>query len=527
MKTTVKTEVLIVGAGPTGLSLAAQLIRYGVNFVLVDKKEDVTNLSKALVVHARTLEIYDQLGLAQTAVQNGTTVQNAVILHGGSERATLDFGTFGGPLSPFPFALIFEQSKNERLMLDFVQNHGHTVQWESDLRTIAQNATGVQAIIETANGQTQTIEARYLIGCDGASSTTRHLLDLDFEGSTYPRIFFVADVDVPFDKPHDSLYASFEANSFLMLFPMQGEKHWRLLGPLPQYEKALHSNPMQDVNVTFDDVADEIKATIKQPLPIEKVHWFSTYKVHTRRAPSFRQQRCFIAGDAAHVHTPAGGQGMNTGIQDGYNLAWKLAFVLKHGANDSLLDTYNTERVENAIHLLHTTDQFFDVAAGDTWYQRFFRDNLLPGLARFAWRFDAAKEFVFPTLSQIGSHYPNSSLSQHEGDNKFAVKAGDRMPYFVADGVGIYDRLRKPCFHLLHFTDQEPALPPSNAGQSFRDLLEVHSVPLVPHAAEQFGTQHPFSVLLRPDNYIGLLAPAINENDLTAYFGALGIAPSQ
>lgn len=511
---TVQTDVIIVGAGPTGLSLAVQLMRYNIDFVIIDKQEGVTELSKALVVHARTLEIYDQVGLAKTAVERGERVQKAALMHDGKISARLNFSSFGGQLSPFPFFLILEQSKNERLLDDYLQRHGKAVQWESELENLIQDADGVRAVIKTKSGETQAIAARYLVGCDGASSPTRHLLGLNFVGSTHPRLFYVADVQMEWSRNEANLYAALGYDSFVLMFPMQGEKHWRLVGNLPEY------NDQADQEVTFDEIETKVKNLVKLPLEIATVRWFSTYKVHTRHTQQFSVGRCFLAGDAAHIHTPAGGQGMNTGIQDAYNLAWKLAFVLQGKAQDSLLATYSEERLTNAKRLLQTTDQFFDVVASDRWYFRFFRDNILPSLAGFVTQFSAAKEFLFPMLSQIGLDYSDSSLSQHQHDRKFEVKAGDRMPYFLIDGENIYDRLREPKFHLLTFSDgqQDYEQVKLELETSCGGWLDFHVIPLSARVVEIFGSHQPFNVLLRPDNYIALLCLDYSQDDLKAYF---------
>ena len=455
MKPTVKTDVIIVGAGPTGLTLAVQLTRYGIPFVIFDQKESVTDLSKALVVHARTLEIYDQVGLAQEAVKGGAVVQKGILMNDGKVSANLDFSDIGTQLSPFPFFLMFEQSKNERLLYQYLQKHEQDVQWQTEITSLEQDSNGVTAVLSTANGETQTVEGKYLVGCDGASSPTRHFLDLDFDGSTDPRLFYVADVELEYQGDRTSLDISFGHESFMLIIPMQGDKQWRFIGNLPEYDDQL------DRETTYEEIESKVRGLIQRPLEINKVHWFSTYKVHTRHTKTFSVGRCFLAGDSAHVHTPAGGQGMNTGIQDAYNLAWKLAMVLHGKAENSLLESYNEERLANAKRLLQTTDVAFDNMTGEHWYTRFFRDNILPRLASFVTRFDAAKEFVFPIISQTGLNYRDSSLSDHQGDHELEIKAGDRMPYFLVEGENVYDQLSSPKFHLLVFSDGR---------QDYRDL---------------------------------------------------------
>lgn len=518
MEAVTKTDVIIVGAGPTGLSLAVQLMHYGIDFVIFDKKESVTELSKAIVVHARTLEIYDQVNLAQKAVEGGEKAQKGALMHDGKISARLDFSDFGGRLSPFPFFLIFEQSKNEHLLYKHLQQNGKEVQWQTEMESLTQDANGVRVVLKAANGDIKTVEAKYLVGCDGASSPTRHFLGLSFEGSTHPRLFYVADVEMEFQVDEGSFYGALGHDSFVLMFPMQGEKHWRLVGNLPEY------NDQVDRDVDYDEVENKVKALVQRPLDITNVYWFSTYKVHTRHADTFSVGKCFLAGDAAHIHTPAGGQGMNTGIQDAYNLAWKIAFVLKGYIQDSLLQSYNEERLANAKRLLHTTDQFFEVAAGDQWYLRFFRDNILPGLANVVTKFGAAKEFLFPMVSQIGINYRESSLSQHHDDKDFKVKAGDRMPYFLVDGASVYDKLRAPKFHLLVFSDGENGYQDLKLEleKEYGELIDFNVIPLYPRVVEIFGTNQTFQVLLRPDNYIGFISNEISDNELNLYFSRFG-----
>lgn len=519
METLTKTQVIIVGAGPTGLSLAVQLMRYGIDFIIFDSKAGVTDLSKAMVVQARSLEIYDQLGLAQTAVADGEIVRQANLLHDGNISAHLDFSSFGGQLSPFPFFLVYEQSKNERLLYEYLQHSGKDVLWQTELGSLTQDAAGVRAVLKDTNGGTQTIAANYLVGCDGASSPTRHFLDLHFGGSTSPRLFYVADVEMEFQADAASIYAAFGRDAFGLMFPMQGEKHWRLIGNLPEY------NDQLDREVSFEEVEAKVKQLVQRPLEITTLDWFSTYKVHTRHAETFSVGKCFLAGDAAHVHTPAGGQGMNTGIQDAYNLAWKLAFVLKGYTGEALLDTYNEERLANAKRLLETTDRAFDVMTGDSWYIQFFRNNIMPSLAHFVTQFSTAQEFLFPIVSQIGLNYRDSSLSQHQEDRQFEVKAGDRMPYFLVDGASVYDKLRQPKFHLLVFADRDDKYESSKSEleSEYGDFIDFDVIAIDSRIVELFGTNQPFVVLLRPDNYIGFLSSNITLANLKTCFDRLSI----
>lgn len=513
MNTKIKTEVIIIGGGPTGLSLACQFIRYGVDFVIIDKKETITTHSKALGVHARTLEIYEQLGLAQEAVQQGAITRKARFLEGGEIKGEVDLASVGHGLSQYPYMLVLEQSKNERLLYDYVLEHGHDVLWQTELESFSQDETGVTANIKNINGETFIIEAKYLVGCDGAKSPVRHQLGLKFEGNTFERIFYVADARVDWKFSHDALQLCLGKNSIVALFPMPGENRYRIVGSFPE------EFAKDEGEILYEEIEQRINVEAKLELDISDVRWFSTYKVHTRRVENFRQGRCFLAGDSAHVHTPAGGQGMNTGIQDGYNLAWKLAFVLRGNADEKILDSYNSERFENAGNLLKTTDRMFNFLAGEDWFLNLIRTYLFPRLMGKALNIEAVRKEFFSRLSQIGINYQNHALSRHENDQNFEVKAGDRMPYFLVEGESIFDRLRQPKFHLLIFSDGESDYQTiqDEIKKDYNDLIDFHVIPLYPHVEELFGTNKPFQVLLRPDNYLAFLSPDTTLKDLRAY----------
>jgi 2-polyprenyl-6-methoxyphenol hydroxylase-like FAD-dependent oxidoreductase len=510
---TIKTDVVIIGAGPTGLSLACQFVRYGIDFVIIEKNEGVTPYSKAIGVQARTLEIYEQLSLAQEAIEQGAIAGKGRMLAGGEVRGEIDFSSIGEGLSPYPFVLMLEQSKNERLLYEYLQSHRKEVLWKSELENFSQTEAKVTAQVKTPDGATQSIEARYLVGCDGAKSPVRHALGLGFEGSTFERMFYVADTQVDWHLSHDALHICLSKDSFVVFFPLKGEKRYRIVGVFPaEFAK-------EEGDILYEEIEQRIKEEVKLELDIHDIEWFSTYKVHTRHVSKFFAGRCFLAGDSAHIHSPAGAQGMNTGIQDSYNLAWKMALVLKGDADGSLLDTYNEERLENAKNLLQTTDRMFQFAAGSEWFLAFLRMNVLPSVAKYILSLDAVKKFIFPLISQTGINYRHSSLSQHAGDEDFKVKAGDRMPYFLVDGKSIYDKLHQPKFHWLAFSDTQSNLQviKTELENEYAELVDFDAISLNPQILESFGTNNSFSVLLRPDNYIGLISTEMTPDELRAY----------
>ena len=437
------TKVIINGAGPTGLALACQLQRYGIGFIILDRNEKTTHLSKAMVVHARTLEILNEIGLAENAISQGQHAGRFNMVTRGKIRGALKLSEFGKGWSQFPYALILEQSKTEKLMADYLSEHGIAIEWSSEVTHFEDGESGVTVYCKDNSGTEHQLHGDYLVGCDGAASLTRHQLGLAFEGDTEERLFYVADVKLesPFSGQENAWFVMVE-NGFALFFPMEGAQHYRIIGTVP-------GTIADKEKLQFSDIAETIKDQLQVPVSFPEEYWFSTYKVHSRMVESFRKGNCFVAGDAAHIHTPAGGQGMNTGIQDAYNLAWKLAFVIQGKADKKLLDTYNEERHANAKRLLKTTDRMFDVLAGAGWLSNLIRLYLFPLILNVVTRMGIFKRKAFPLLSMIGVKYPESALTISSKIGK--IDAGDRMPYFLINGKSIHESLKDPKYKLLYF----------------------------------------------------------------------------
>jgi 2-polyprenyl-6-methoxyphenol hydroxylase-like FAD-dependent oxidoreductase len=522
---TIKTEAIVIGAGPTGLALACQLVRYGIDFIIIDRNEGVTAYSKALGVHARTLEIYEQMGLAQQAIDRGTIASTARLLDGGTVRAELDLSNLGAGLTAYPYVLFCEQSKNEQLLYEYLQQNGKTVRWQTEIESFSQTEEKVTAQVKPADGRFQTIpqsggyaiEAKYLVGCDGPKSPVRHALSIEFTGSTFDRLFYVADVKIDWNLHHDAFHVSLLQNSLLIFFPLKGKNRYRIVGTFPE-ELATDEG-----EVLYAQIEQRIYEEAGFELKVRDVEWFSTYRVHSRYVSNFSAGRCFLAGDAAHIHTPVGAQGMNTGIQDGYNLAWKLALVLQGKADATLLETYNQERLENAKRLVETTDRMFHVAAGSNWLLAFFRTQILPTIAPHVIGIEPVKKLLFPLISQIGINYRHSKLSQHPGDKHFKVKAGDRMPYLLVDGQSIYDKLHQPKFHWLVFADAQADVSVLKTELESQDteLVDLNILPLNPQVAKVFGSIDSFNILLRPDNYIAFISTEVSLDRVKTYLQKL------
>jgi 2-polyprenyl-6-methoxyphenol hydroxylase-like FAD-dependent oxidoreductase len=508
---TLNTDVIIIGAGPTGLSLACQFVRYGIDFVVVEKNETFTRFSKAIGVQARTLEIYDQLELAQPAIAEGEIANRVRLLEDGEVRGEINLGSFGKDLSQFPYMLMLEQSKNEELLYKYLRSQKRDVRWKTELESFTQDANGVTARIKTAAGESQTVTAKYLVGCDGASSPVRRGLGLTFEGSTFERLFYVADARVDWELPHDSLHVCLAREVFTAFFPMKGENRYRIVGTFPEGR-----NEEAD-EVLYEEIEQQIVDEAKLSLEISDVRWFSLYRVHSRRVNKFSKGRCFLAGDSAHIHSPTGAQGMNTGIGDAYNLAWKLALVIKGLAAESILETYNEERLANARRLLESTDRIFEFAAGSNWLLGLIRTTIFPTVAGYITSIEAIRKRLFPLISQIGITYRDHTLSEHTSDETDNVKAGDRLPYFLINGQSIFDKLKEPKFHLLVFSGGEHEALCQQLENDFGHVADCHAVQIDSRVREIFEKEQDFIVFLRPDNHIAFISSEISLNGARAY----------
>ena len=510
------TDVLVVGAGPTGLMLANQLGRRGVRTTIIDRHSGPAQQSRAMAVHARTLEIYTKLGIADRAIELGHPGYGANMWSGGRWRARIPLNEMGKELSAFPYVLMLGQDDNEHIMGELLPKWGLAVQWNTELVALEQKADHVAAMIKDPDGSMRTITATYVAGCDGARSAVRELNGIGFPGAPYEHAFFVADTEATGPMVPDELNVFLWRSGFHLYFPMRGTNGWRVIGILPN-----HLFGKDDM--TFEDLIPTLLQVGGAGLSFKKCHWFSTYRIHHRCTERFRDRRCFLAGDAAHVHSPMGGQGMNTGLQDAYNLAWKLAAVISNQADDALLDSYEAERRPFAERLLATTDRAFRVVVSENWFAGMLRTHVVPRVAAFAMKSMRARRAAFLTLSQIGIRYRESSLSQNLGSvPESAPHAGDRFPWlrlkFQAQGPreDLFQRLDDTRFNLLVIGQQAAA-----AASLHSDMLEVHAVPLDAEnnaALAAASIPSPSYYLLRPDGHIGLAGTFFNEADVRHWF---------
>jgi 2-polyprenyl-6-methoxyphenol hydroxylase-like FAD-dependent oxidoreductase len=506
------TQVLVVGAGPTGLVLALWLTRLGVRVRIIDKTAEPGTTSRALGVQARTLEFYRQVGLARAVVEAGVQVPAVNFWAGGANAARVPLTRMGAGLSPFPFALSYAQDAHERLLIERLDALGVGVERRTELVRFGQHAEGVRAVLRRADGAEEACEAAYLAGCDGARSTVREALGTGFPGGTYSGVFYVADVDAAGPAANGEIHVDFEEADFLAVFPLRGTGRLRLIGPVRGGRDGDHREP------TFEDVGE--RALRNLGLSVARVNWFSTYHVHHRVAARFREGRVFLLGDAAHIHSPVGAQGMNTGIGDAVNLAWKLAAVLHGGAGDRLLATYEPERMAFARRLVATTDRVFTLITKQGAVARLFRTRLLPLLAPPVFRLAPVRRYLFRTVSQIGVSYRRSPLSAGAAGG---VRGGDRLPWVeLGGGAGQpadnFEPLASLGWQVHCYGEAPPAVLAACAARG----LALHTFPWRP-PMRRAGLRRNALYLIRPDGYVGLADPAGDASVLERYLERNGI----
>jgi 2-polyprenyl-6-methoxyphenol hydroxylase-like FAD-dependent oxidoreductase len=510
------TDVLIVGAGPTGPMLANQLARRGVRIRIIDRHAGPARESRALGVQARTLEIYSHLGIADRAVALGKKADGAVLWAEGRRAARVPLGDIGRDVSPYPYLLVLGQDDNERLLGDALRARGRGVEWNTELVGLAQDSDHVTATLKNADGTRSEVRVPWLAGCDGARSTVRELNGIAFEGAPYQHVFFVADVQMTGSMVPELLNVYLWRSGFHLVFPMRGTDHWRIVGILPPQLGGRD-------NLTFEETIPTLRHEVGSELSFQACNWFSTYRIHHRRAARFHDRRCFLLGDAAHVHSPVGGQGMNTGLQDAYNLAWKLALVVSGRAAAALVHSYEDERLPVANHLLKRTDRFFSIVVSDSWLVGLLRTRVMPKIMGLALRTAAVQRIVFRTISQTGIRYRGSPLSEAlAGLPENGPRPGDRFPWlrlkFQPNGrlEDLYGKLDDTRFTLLVFGQ---AAPPRGIPE-LGDRLHIQELPSDPANDRELARARiprPSFYLLRPDGHIGLAGARLDAAAASRY----------
>ncbi|MBM7587503.1 2-polyprenyl-6-methoxyphenol hydroxylase-like FAD-dependent oxidoreductase [Bacillus pakistanensis] len=502
-------DVLISGAGPTGLTLACELIRFGVSCIVIDKAESTSTQTKALGVMARTLEHLERMGVAQEFINRGHPTGTFNAYSGEVLLARLDFNNTLKSL--FPFVLMIPQNITENILYSYYKNMGGKVEWNTELTSFTHDRTGVEAKFLHSDGSLESIKAKYLIGCDGAHSFVRHSLPLEFEGITlFQQQFALADLVVDSTLPDNEIFAFVKNGKFIAYFPMKDGQHRIMITT----EDTL--NPHSPVGL------EEIQSVIDEAGPkgaiVHSPTWTSRFQVNQRKVKKGNIGRIFLAGDAAHIHSPVGAQGMNTGMQDSFNLGWKLAYVLKHQCSPDLLDSYTEEREPVWSSLLKGTELATRMILKESHFFQIIRNIMAPKVTSI----NKVKVRLMNTLSQVGIHYRSSSIVE-EGKGlksntpmkfkrKKSIYAGDRAPNGLINNFKLFEVNRGIDLIILLFLNNK------NENHEYREKLmkqnvpyqiyQITSDPNYPQLQEykhHLGIIDQGIVVVRPDDYISFI----------------------
>ncbi len=522
-----QTDVLIVGAGPSGLLAAKILNDYGIQFRIIDHDPAPTSESRATIVHGRTLELLDKLGLSQSVTQNGQRVVHATLVRNDKILANFPIGGAEDHPTNYPHAVVHEQWKTEGLLNTRLEAAGAHVEWSTDFVKIESTTTGSHVTIKRPDGTQETLFARYVIAADGARSDVRRQLQIKFEGQTYPQIAFTADVDMRTNKSRDALHLLYFREGFVQFVPLKSESglSYRLIGTLPdELEAEVRAGRKNDIDAS--DLEAIFETHLKTSAELLKVHQVNIYRLHRRLASTYSKGSVFLVGDAAHVHTPAGGQGMNTVMGDAFNLAWKLAMVINGWAKPDLLESYEAERRPVAQSVLNGSDKGFALEANKHPLMQIFNNYVLPTLIRVANHIPPVRRFNSRLFSQNWINYAQSpSVAAAAGTQ--GIQPGARFP-FASFEAGIHKG--KTTHDLIRGLNHQAFVFHANTQVSLEPIaqsLKKFGVPidLVDVSKECTGLHNSFAVnsptifLVRPDGHVAFQGPANDLNALETYLG--------
>jgi 2-polyprenyl-6-methoxyphenol hydroxylase-like FAD-dependent oxidoreductase len=538
--TAATSDVLVVGAGPVGLTLANDLLRRGIRCRSIDSAPQAMQQTKAVGIQAKTLELLAGMGVAQTAIERGLKVP-VFSLYGDGKRLTrIDFREHLHE-SPYPYALMLPQHETERVLMEHLQSQGSTIEWQRELISVTQDEQGVEAVLRHPDGYVERGRYGWLVGCDGAHSTIRHLLGLNFAGTTSELSFAVGNVRLTWDLPSDELFAFLQRGNFIGCFPMADGRHRIVIAYAPD------KGPTGEV--TLEEIQQVIEtcgpagARASDPAELTRFH------VNQRRVEHYARGRIFLAGDAAHIHSPIGAQGMNTGMQDALNLGWKLALMVKGQASARLLESYETEREQVGEDLLRGTELAMRVALTRNPWLMALRDALAPIL--FSSLPIAAQRLV-EALAEVSIAYPHSPITVDQRNHKGTLRAGDRAPNAPvrtregAELQSLFEIFKSPRSILLVLAaKREAAAVEQHWGEivallsgGYQEMIEAYLVTeKVPSGSEpearqilqdftgelhqRYEAEQGGLVLIRPDGYIGFRGPFGATETLHDYVKAL------
>ena len=494
MTTRPDPQVLVVGAGPVGLVAGAELARRGVHVRVIEKLAQPTDQSRAIAVHPRSLDMFDRMGIVDELVSTGIKAVAMQLYAGHTKLFRVPLGEVD---SAFPFTLTTAQTETERVLNDHLESLGVTVDRGVEVIALAQCDEGVHVTLRREDGSTEEVSTSWVIGSDGGHSMVRKVVGTKLAGSFVGERFLLADVDAEHQLDLDSMHTFFAPDGPVVVLPM-ADGRMRFLAEV--HDAQLNMNPTQD---ELQTILDRRIGGIR----VLRSHWLTAFEIHHARVPAYRWGRVFLAGDAAHIHSPAGGQGMNTGMQDAFNLAWKLAAVIDGKAGDTLLNSYEAERLPIADGVIAFTDRL--TRAGTlSGLPRRIRDVAI----RMVSRVPAARRFMAETATEVNVSYPNSPIAVGRRPGRAKVSAGEHLPH-VADA-----EVQKQLGAALGPDTGHVVLTIDGTHVTANDTVIDDPNGVV---AQRFGVTKGGRVVIRPDSYIGAVAALDDTTTIADYFATV------
>jgi 2-polyprenyl-6-methoxyphenol hydroxylase-like FAD-dependent oxidoreductase len=521
MSTTPNPDVIVVGAGPVGLVAGCELARRGIRVRVIEKLAQPTDQSRAVAVHARSLDMFDRMGIVDEILSTGIKAIAMQLYAGHSRLFRVPLGDVD---SAFPFTLNTAQTETERVLNERLQSLGVTVERGVELvalRQDAQDGAAVELTLQHENGTTEQTSASWVIGADGAHSTVRRLDGTKLAGSFEGERFLLGDVDAEHSLDLDSMHTFFSPDGPVIVLP--------LLDGRMRFLAEVHDAPGTPMNT--HPTQEELQAVIDRRIGgirLVRSHWLTSFEIHHARVPAYRWGRVFLAGDAAHIHSPAGGQGMNTGMQDVFNLAWKLAAVLRGDAGDTLLDSYEAERLPVAQSVISFTNLLTKVGTLSGMPRR-IRNVAI----RMVSHVPAARRAMAERAEEVNITYRNSPIAVGRPPRNAKVVAGDHVPHVLDEAV--QKQLGAVCGaqntgHTVVTVAAGQVAPAAGEGQ--RQVLVTaddtavagyHDIIADPNGvvAQRFGLKNGGRVVIRPDGYIGAVASLDDATTVADYFAKI------
>ena len=492
-------EVLVAGAGPAGLTLAAELARFGVNVRVVEKAASRAEMSKALVVWSRTLELLDRVGCGDEFVRRGMKVSAANVIANGHTIGRIDLGSVA---TPHPYALMIPQSLTEQLLEDHLNGFGVQVERGLELLDFVDRGDRVIARMRRGDGSEEKTECRWLVGCDGAHSTVRHGLRMVFTGDAQPSSWVAADVKIQGLRAPHEIKLGWHQDGVLVIYPLSPGRY-RVIADVGPSEGPAKTEP------ELAGIQSIIVRRASEDVQVSDPTWMATFHINERKAADYRVGRVFLAGDAAHVHSPAGGQGMNTGMQDAFNLAWKLALVSQHRcAEEPLLGSYSSERSAVGEELIRNAGRMTSLAILQGEVKQSIRNHI----ASLLFGINPLHNAVADVLTEVSVDYQGSPLNAPDPYFHEHPVPGERAP--IRAGEPPFGSGKTPRFAICSDAPSSESAKDAAAvlTQTYQDLLEpALRPPFVPGGLW----------LVRPDGYVALATLPDGWQKIGAYLQSL------